>query len=961
MQYDRTAQREKTLNDKSLHEFAMIGADWFWETDALHFFTWGSSVAVRKEAIGEDEVRHRILSDLVVSELTPQQWAFIHQCLKERRPFRNVLLCLRLGCTLRWMFLSGRPRFTRRGMFRGYLGCGRELLPTMLPEQDSGFLHNGLALFSQDGELLAWNQHFVQLHRYLGAQLKAGLSLRQWLEVQLELDIRSPVDEEAEVWLERQLERLCKPVEAERYQLDDAAGWRHCQRRQGPNQRMLWLEKPIKLLNASAFSSGATVQIPSTTEPAVLMVDSHNLSIIDANAGAAELYECARMDLDDLNVLDLFAQTDEAISFIGRALAQGSAYVDRLPHRTLQGKMIGVSIHITELECSGGNSFCMIVDGGSRSQEAETLAPLQAEPVVSAQFKPGQNVSVAPAQADDTQLERLQDFTDIAADMAWELDIENRISYVSESFAALAGRSAEALQGQEFSSVLNALVSDPDTLHRFMQWLRVRSTSSLELPLHHPNGTVTIYRMNARPITDSQGEFKGYRGVGQDITDSHQLSQQLIYQATHDELTGLINRREFEHRLAGARERSKTSGIEHVLCYLDLDQFKIVNDTVGHSAGDQLLRQVAGMLASRVRRHDTIARLGGDEFGLLLDGCGLEDACRIAQHMIDDLKSFRFSWQEHRFEIGASIGLVPMTMASSTVSHLLSLADIACYVAKDAGRGRYHIYRPEDRELVRRQSDLRSAASLTQALQENRFILLGQPIQALQQKAEPDREHIEILVRVVDADGHILEPGAFIPAAERFGMMAAIDRWIIATSISHYRSFVDKPDDGIMALNLSGLSLTDPGMIDFIKAELQTARVRPDCVCFEITETAAIRNFTQAQHFVAEMRELGCLFSLDDFGSGLSSFSYLREFSVDYLKIDGSFVRRMTEDPVNKTLVAAINDIGHAMGMKTIAEGAEQQETIELLQSLGVDYVQGYVVAKPRPLYRHPRTSHITL
>jgi EAL domain-containing protein (putative c-di-GMP-specific phosphodiesterase class I) len=220
---------------------------------------------------------------------------------------------------------------------------------------------------------------------------------------------------------------------------------------------------------------------------------------------------------------------------------------------------------------------------------------------------------------------------------------------------------------------------------------------------------------------------------------------------------------------------------------------------------------------------------------------------------------------------------------------------------------------------------------------------------------------MEILVRIADADGHILEPGAFIPAAERFGMMTVIDRRIISTAISHYRSFFDEPDQSVMALNLSGLSLTDPGMIDFIKAELQTAEIDPHCICFEITETAAIRNFAQAQHFVSEMRKLGCLFSLDDFGSGLSSFSYLREFKVDFLKIDSSFVRRMTDDPVNRTLVSAINDIGHAMGMKTIAEGAEDHAVIELLQRLGVDYVQGYAIAKPRPLYRHPRAPNITL
>ncbi|MCB1717339.1 MAG: EAL domain-containing protein [Candidatus Competibacteraceae bacterium] len=822
----------------------------------------------------------------------------------------------------------------------GFSGSARELLPAMLPDLNGAVVGSGLALFGPQSQLLAWNTRFAQLHPYLGGHLSVGLDIRHWLELQLEQGIISLDDgQDAAAWLEQRLAQLSQPVAADRGWLNDAISWRHYQRLSLSDGRMLWLENPMGPASDEQVGEAARVRIPSGDAPAVLLLDSRTLRIIDSNAAAANLYECARAELVGLNVLDLFAHTDEAISFIGRALAQGSGYANRLTHHTLPGKPFSVVMHITELEHAGNNnSVCLIIN-----PSANTDAPV-----------PG---------GGNELLQRFQDFAEIAVDVAWELDAANRLVYVSESLAKLIGRTALALQGQDFSMVLQGMTHEPKSVRSFLQRLEAKSAATTELTVQLSNNAVAVYRMIAKPVLGPGGEFKGYRGVGQDITDSYQLSQQLIHQATHDELTGLINRREFEHRLAGARERSKTSGIEHVLCYLDLDQFKIVNDTVGHNAGDQLLRQVAGMLASRVRKHDTVARLGGDEFGVLLDGCGLDIACRIAQALIDDLKSFRFSWQDNHFEIGASIGLVPIGMSSSTVSHLLSLADIACYAAKDGGRNRYHVYQPEDEEVAQRQADLRSAASLSQALHDKRFILLGQSIEPLQQASDSVCEHIEILVRVADTEGHILEPGAFIPAAERFGMMAAIDRWVVSSALAQYATVFKNSSNGsgIMAINLSGLSLTDPDMTNYIQTELKNSRVPPDCICFEITETAAIRNFAQAKRFVAELRQLGCLFSLDDFGSGLSSFSYLREFSVDYLKIDGSFVRRMAQDKVNHTLVSAINDVGHAMGMQTIAESAEDKETVSLLQKMGVDFVQGYGVSKPRLLYRHARAPNLAL
>ena len=937
---------DRAEHDNGWQEFIDICTDWLWETDIEHRFSWLSPGANRQTETAPDlsPLLQQRLLDLVILELSPDYWEEVAKAITARQIFRNVLLCLQIEQKLSWMHLSGKPRFSVDGKFQGYRGCAVEIgqpigNDTVFSAILEGNLRNcGIALFDDQAALVAWNQEFSELHSYLSEQLQVGMNCRQWLIQQKAQNVLTSPGDCVEEWLDSHCnDRL----QSEIIHLN-GWGWRKCACIKRQDGGFLWLETAMPKLGAeSELLNNALTQVPAKDGLAVILIDGDSLSIRDANAAACDLYDCALTDLLESNILDLFAQTDEGVSFIGRALAQGSGYTSWVLHRTKRGAAVAVEMSVSELQLSAASGFCLTM----------------------------RSIAMLPTENRTALLERLQDFTEIAVDVAWELDSEFRMVYASDRLLSMLDRSAASIVGVDFAQALQPIVSDPSTLQAYQHKMYSRESVAMELPFQLANSAIRVYRMTAKPIFGAENEFQGYRGVGQDITDSFQLSQQLIYQATHDELTGLINRREFEHRLAGARERSKTSGVEHVLCYVDLDQFKIVNDTVGHNAGDQLLRQVAGILSSRVRRHDTVARLGGDEFGLLLDGCGLEDACRIAQSLIDDLKSFRFSWQEHQFEIGASIGMVPINPSSSTVSHLLSLADIACYAAKDGGRNRYHVYQIEDQELVQRHADLRSAASLSQALQDDRFILLAQSIYDLNlgdgdfdeiNHSANKTEHVELLLRVTDTEGHILKPGAFIPAAERFGLMATIDRWVINTALTQYESFFGKGAKVKLSINLSALSLTDPGMTDYIKAQIAKSSVPPDRICFEITETAAIRNFSQAKRFVAELRELGCLFSLDDFGSGLSSFSYLREFAVDYLKIDSSFVRHMALDPVNRTLVAAINNVGHAMGMHTIAEGAEDRETVALLRELGVDYVQGFIVAKPRLLYRHSRAPKIS-
>ncbi|MEN6587224.1 MAG: EAL domain-containing protein [Sulfuricella sp.] len=429
-------------------------------------------------------------------------------------------------------------------------------------------------------------------------------------------------------------------------------------------------------------------------------------------------------------------------------------------------------------------------------------------------------------------------------------------------------------------------------------------------------------------------------------------TERLSYQATHDALTGLVNRREFERRLEKALVSSREEGRVHALCYLDLDQFKIVNDTSGHVAGDELLRQLTVLLQSKVREADLLARLGGDEFGVLLENCPLEQAQIVADLLRQTVKDFHFVWQNKAFVIGVSIGLVPITQECESLACVLSYADAACYAAKDLGRNRVHVYRIEDNELAQRQGEMNWVARINHAIEENRFRLYYQTIMPLA-AADNEGAHFEILLRMLDDQGELIPPMAFIPAAERYNLMPAIDRWVVGTAFGQYWKIL--PKDSLnqrhtCTVNLSGPSLCDDHFLDFIKRQFVLYHVPYDHICFEITETAAISNLSRAMDFIGELRAHGCRFSLDDFGSGLSSFTYLKNMPVDYLKIDGSFVRDMVDDPMDAAMVAAINQVGHVMGLKTIAEFVETDAVLEKLREMGVDFVQGFGIERPKPL-----------
>jgi diguanylate cyclase (GGDEF)-like protein len=435
------------------------------------------------------------------------------------------------------------------------------------------------------------------------------------------------------------------------------------------------------------------------------------------------------------------------------------------------------------------------------------------------------------------------------------------------------------------------------------------------------------------------------------IIQERKLQKQLSYQASHDALTGLINRFEFENHLKRALESAVTGDATHAMLYIDLDQFKIVNDTCGHVAGDELLRQLSTVLQQKIRSGDILVRLGGDEFGVLLEHCTPEHTISVANALLNTVREFHFVWEDKSFVIGASIGVVMVDKDSESIDGIMSAADAACYSAKDAGRNRIHVFGKNDTMIVDRYGEMQWVTRINDALENNRFQLFCQKIIPVGNTSASPLGLIEILVRMKDETGKLIPPGAFIPSAERYNLMTSLDRWVVRTTFDwlarnpHITDQLDK-----CSINLSGQSISDVQFLDYLLDLLSVSAVPAEKICFEITETAAITNLSEATEFISQLKRIGCSFALDDFGSGLSSFAYLKNLPVDYLKIDGSFVKDIVDDPIDEAMVRSINEIGHVMGKETIAEFVENDLILERLHKIGVDYAQGFGIDKPKPL-----------
>jgi diguanylate cyclase (GGDEF)-like protein/PAS domain S-box-containing protein len=530
-------------------------------------------------------------------------------------------------------------------------------------------------------------------------------------------------------------------------------------------------------------------------------------------------------------------------------------------------------------------------------------------------------------------------------------DAEGVVEYLNPIAEILTGWTNDEARGLSLEAVFRIIEEDSrepaaDPVARCLEQGKIVGLANHSVLIDR-SGREYAIEDTAAPIRSSKGQVLGAVLVFHDVSETREMARQMQHDAAHDALTGLINRREFERRLEHTVMNAKRHGSHHVLCYLDLDQFKLVNDAAGHAAGDELLKRVRGLLAGKFRERDTLARLGGDEFGLLFDNCQLPEALGICDIIVATFHNYHFKWQGRGFQIGASMGLVPVTANAESAAQLLSQADVACYTAKELGRNQVHVYQKQGAEPSRRHTEIILASGLQDALEQNRFVLYCQPIVELSSDVEAPLR-FELLLRLREG-GNLVLPHAFIPAAERYGLMVTIDRWVVRQAFRSCTRIFGADSSVEISINLSGNSLNDDSLLDFLTEQFAGSTVSPQQVCFEITETSTIRDLGKAADFLMETKKMGCRFALDDFGAGLSSFTYLKTFPADYLKIDGSFIRDMADNAIDQAMVVAINEVGHILGMKTIAESVESEILVERLTTLGVDRAQGYALGVPVP------------
>ena len=550
-------------------------------------------------------------------------------------------------------------------------------------------------------------------------------------------------------------------------------------------------------------------------------------------------------------------------------------------------------------------------------------------------------------------------------------DAEARVEYLNPVAEQYTGWTTAEARGRPLSEIYR--VTDErtgksfDPLEAQPAPPAAEEASAVSVRLVDRSGRECPIRYSHAPIRSTEGRALGMIVVFHDISQIRAMAQQLLWQASHDALTGLVNRREFERRLSELIDTARTQEREHALMFMDLDNFKAVNDTCGHSAGDELLRQLTSVMLSRMRGSDTLARLGGDEFGALLETCPFDQALRIANAMRETVREFRFVWEAKTFSVGVSIGLVPITTDSGNLHRVMSLADACCYEAKNKGRDRVQVYRPEAEDPSGKHSELQVVSQINQAFELGRFRLYRQRIAAVAPNA-PQHVNYEVLVRMIDRAGNLVPPTGFMPAAERYNLLTSIERWVVSSLIEYLHHEWssgaiprEASERGWYSVNLSGVSINDKSLPDFLRNLLTRYQLPAGLLCFEITETTAISNLNTAAELMRELKGMGCRFALDDFGTGMSSFAYLKYLPVDVLKIAGTFILDMASDPMDYAIVDAINRISHILGMQTVAESVENAEAYAKITELNIDYAQGYFIAEPEALVHAPSGQPVEL
>ncbi len=529
------------------------------------------------------------------------------------------------------------------------------------------------------------------------------------------------------------------------------------------------------------------------------------------------------------------------------------------------------------------------------------------------------------------------------------LDAGGRVEFANLSAEAMTGYQNQQMTGRRLTEVYRVF-DETGSKQYPLSLEQIVNNEGSQLVLKHREGLSLSVQQSITMLKDEAGRLESMVLVFKDTSQSRKLAAQLSWQSSHDPVTRLYNRTEFDRQLTALLERAGIEGGEHCLLYLDVDRFKVVNDNCGHAAGDELLRQLATLIKRSIRNSDLLARLGGDEFGILLTQCPVQSAERIADSIRLAVQGFRFVYGEKSFSQSVSIGMVPIDEQSSGLEQVLSFADTACFSAKEEGRNKIHIYDPVSSPAAIRHGEAKWVTHIRSALDEDRFVLYVQPIKSIGNTS--DQEHVEVLIRMLNESGDLVLPGAFIPAAERFDLMPTIDRWVIDRLIQF---IVDNRESCFAAerryfVNLSGHSLCDDEVLQLILDRIGRYGIPQGMLCFEVTETAAISNLASAEHFMRTLQQIGCEFALDDFGSGLSSFGYLKHLPVEYLKIDGAFVKEMLDNAIDDSMVDAINRIGHIMGLETIAEFVENDRVLRRLRDIGIDYAQGFGICRPFPI-----------
>ncbi|MCB1755365.1 MAG: EAL domain-containing protein [Gammaproteobacteria bacterium] len=547
--------------------------------------------------------------------------------------------------------------------------------------------------------------------------------------------------------------------------------------------------------------------------------------------------------------------------------------------------------------------------------------------------------------------QRFRNYAEASADFFWEMDRFLRFSYLSEEVESALGVSVSKLLGASSQDLARNGKSAENSDHWTEQLDRLlhhQRFKDFEFTWAHPDGSTRVIRYSGVPVFNEKGQFCGYRGSGRDITGTHQLVEAVTYHASHDSMTGLVNRRKFEeatrHAINSARDDQQT----HALCFLDLDNFKIVNDTSGHEAGDELLRQLAALFQAQVRKSDVLARIGGDEFAVLLYNCGVSEALRLANQLRSEVENFQFLWKDNRFSIGVSVGVVLVDKRWENTSSLFRAADMACYLAKDAGRNRVVVYQDSETQKNIRQGETHWVDQINAAISDKRLKISAQKILPLKKNG---RNYFEILMRLETSAGAIINPQAFLPAAERYGLATRLDENVLDLTLDWLRRNPRLIDElGMCSINLTGQSFASEVFSETMQRKIANSGVPAHKLCLELSETATIANLSSATKFIHHLGELGCRFALDNFGSGLSSFAYLKNLPVQYLKIDGRFVRDILDDPIDHATVRAINEIGQALGKQTVATCVENSQLLSAVTDLGVDFAQGYHIGSPEIL-----------